>query len=100
MSNSSQKFHSAKKVRTRENIVSSLKESIIASHKFEYFSKKDHIYLKTPPKLAYIDKLLNFSNSGSPSITHSSNEKHSPAFSFSNLSRFDQNILEKFKSIN
>lgn len=99
MNSSAQKLHSSKKVRTRENIVSALKKSILASHRLEYFSKKEHIYLKTPPKLAYIDKVLNFSNPVSPSLTHSPNERSSPACSFSNLSRFDHSIFEKFKSI-
>lgn len=96
---SSQHFQSQKKSRTRENIIAALKNSIIASDRLKYFKKKpEKSYLRTPKKLLYCEKHLNFSNPSSPNLYSSPDPKKASAYSFSNLSRFENNIFEKFKS--
>ena len=82
------------KHRTRENIIISLRNSVLASLRLEYFSKKKPTYINTPqpPK----SKKLSISHAGSP-ILKVSKEKITPTFSFSSLSRFGNSIFEKFK---
>ncbi|OMJ72097.1 hypothetical protein SteCoe_29550 [Stentor coeruleus] len=84
--------------RTREDIIKALKKSVLATQRLEYCQKKSHPYLKSPPIKRYLKDLsvspqpcANFSNS-------IISEKMTQGFSFSTISRFENNIFEKFKN--
>ena len=93
---SSQNFPSTSG-RTRKEIVSSLKKSVLASLRLEYFSKKSYNFPKTPPHIKSVHILNTTSPSfQSPNIINK--ESTSQAFCFSRITRFENTIYEKFKS--
>lgn len=68
---------------------------MLASQKLEYFNKRSSDYHRYPPSTKNIK--LKYISSSTPAVKYF--EIKSPSFSFSNLSRFENSVFEKFKSI-
>lgn len=84
--------------KNRNEVIISLKNSLLASQKLEYFSKKSSEFLREPPQSKNIRiKYLAQLGSSTPSVKYT--DTSSPSFSFSSLSRFENSIFEKFRSI-
>lgn len=93
-----QKSLSAKRCKNRNEVIISLRNSLLASQKLEYFNKKSSDFHRYPPSTKNVKlRYIGHASSSTPSGKYT--ESNSPSFSFSNLSRFDNTIFEKFKSI-
>lgn len=91
------KKSSSTKNKYREDVVKSVKASLLMSQKLDYFAKRLPPHFKTPPNFSsMVMKSTSCEKCSSTSITYSS--PCSNSFSFSTLSRFEHTIFEKFKS--